>query len=585
MHSCFREAALAVCLVVAAAAVSPTAGAAGNAGAGSVPVIVRAQPGSLAAATRAVRSLGGVVEQRIGLIGGFVAALPVTAIPALQSSPAVASVSADSRLTLSQAAADGVDGTDVVDDLGSLYSIRSAIGADAYWNAGFTGAGVDVALIDSGVAPVEGLTNPGAVINGPDLSFESQSPSLRYMDTFGHGTHMAGIIAGRDPGAAAQVNDRGHFLGIAPAARILSLKVADAFGTTDLSQVLVAMDWVVKHRADRGMNIRVLNLSFGTDSTQAYTVDPLAFAVEMAWRKGIFVVVSAGNNGYGSPKLNDPADDPFVMAVGASDNNGTQTTADDVVASFSSVGDSSRHPDLVAPGRSVVSLRDPGSFIDTQYPGGRWGLTPRLFRGSGTSQATAVVSGAAALIIQQRPTITPDQLKKLLTSTAAHLPQADSLAQGAGLIDLAAALRTATPAYKQRWRPATGKGSLEMARGSLHLYDQAVSLVGEKDIFGKAFDSASWSAKSSAGNSFQNGLWMGEGWTGLGWTGRSWTGASWAGRSWTGGDWAGRSWTSAAWTGRSWTSAGWTGGAWTGRSWTSSTWSGNTWSSADWGGP
>src|SRR5207249_6242881 len=139
----------------------------------------------------------------------------------------------------------------------------------------------------------------------------------------------------------------------------------------DVSQVIAAIDWVVQHRTDNGMNIRVLNLSFGTDGTQDYRVDPLAYAAEVAWRKGITVVVAAGNSGYGTAQLNNPAYDPYVIAVGADDTKGTQSTSDDIIPDWSSRGDGTRNPDIVAPGKSIVSLRDTGSQIDLNHPEGR----------------------------------------------------------------------------------------------------------------------------------------------------------------------------------------------------------------------
>jgi subtilisin family serine protease len=232
---------------------------------------------------------------------------------------------------------------------------------------------------------------------------------------------MAGIIAGRDDEVtavtAAQAKDR--FMGVAPDARIVSVKVADAGGATDVSQVIAAIDWVVQDRRSNGLSIRVLNLSFGTDATQAYTVDPLAYAAEVAWRSGIVVVVSGGNAGYGSVQLNNPAYDPYLLAVGAEATKGTVTTADDDVPSFSSTGDWVRSPDLVAPGKSIVSLAVPGSLLHIQYPAGREGT--RFFRGSGTSQAAAVVSGAVALLLQQRPGATPDEVKSILKNSTTWL--------------------------------------------------------------------------------------------------------------------------------------------------------------------
>ena len=143
-------------------------------------------------------------------------------------------------------------------------------GAAALWDAGYTGAGVDVALIDTGVSRVEGLATPGKVIYGPDLSLESQAPDLRNLDTNGHGTFMAGLIAGKDAGLSAPYSDApaSAYRGMAPDARIVSVKVGVADGGVDVSQVIAAIDWVVQHRNDNDLNIRVINLSYGTNIAQ-----------------------------------------------------------------------------------------------------------------------------------------------------------------------------------------------------------------------------------------------------------------------------------------------------------------------------
>jgi serine protease AprX len=465
-------------------------------------------------------------------------------------------------------------------DVGSLYNTTLMTGAQAYWEAGFTGKGVDVALIDSGVAPVPGLDGTDKLVHGPDVSFESQVPELAHLDTFGHGTHMAGIIAGRGAGAVdgSYAGDSDDFLGMAPDARLVSLKAADAAGATDVSQVIAAVDWVVEHKNDNGMNIRVLSLSFGTDSRQLPQVDPLAHAVERAWKQGIIVVVSAGNAGFnmanGGPGLTNPARDPYVVSVGASDPNGTTSTSDDALATFSSSGVpgalGSKNPDLLAPGRSVASLRVPGSTVDQAY-----GATAQVgeanFRGSGTSQATAVVAGAAALILQQRPNITPDQLKKLLTSTATALPAVKPEGQGKGVVNLAKALTTNTPSTKQSYTNSTGAGSLEAARGTPHLTD-GVELRGEAVATGAPVDTADLASLRLSGRM----------WSGGGWTGRMWSGGEWAGRMWSGQLWSGRMWSSGEWAGRMWSGQAWTAGTWSGRMWSGVTWSGRMWSGDVW---
>jgi serine protease AprX len=439
-----------------------------------------------------------------------------------------------------------------------------------------------VALIDSGVVPVEGLTAPGKVINGPDLSLESQDPNVQYLDTFGHGTHLAGIIAGKDAGATAGSTSK--FTGVAPDARILNVKVANSQGATDVSQVLAAIDWVVQHRTDNGMNVRVLNLSFGTDSTQSYLLDPLAYAAEVAWHKGIVVVVAAGNQQFGDTAINNPASDPYVIAVGANDpGSNFKSKGDDAIASWSARGDGIRNPDFVAPGKSVVSLRNPGSNIDQLHPEGRVGT--RFFKGSGTSQSAAVVAGAAALLLSQRPNLTPDQVKWLLAKTASNLPNADAVGQGAGQIDLKITISTNTPTYTQTWPRSTGLGDLDASRGTVRIVDpQGTPISGEVDIFGNSWSGNSWSGNSWSGNSWSGGLWNGNSWSGNSWSGNSWSGNSWSGNSWSGNSWSGVSWSGNSWSGNSWSGNSWSGNSWSGNSWSGNSWSGNSWSGVSWSG-
>jgi serine protease AprX len=438
-------------------------------------------------------------------------------------------------------------------DMNSMFNTTGYTGAQAYWDAGYTGAGVDVAIIDTGVNGVEGLATPGKIIYGPDLSFESQTDTLRYLDTNGHGTFMAGVIAGRGSGAVAgsYAGDSTNFLGVAPDARVLSVKVGVADGGVDVSQVVAAIDWVVQHRTDNGMNIRVLNLSYGTDSLQSYQVDPLAFAVEQAWKAGIFVVTATGNAGYAfkTGTLTNPAFDPKIFAVGSSDSMGTATQGDDVVSTFSSTGSNVRTPDVVAPGAHMVSLRVPGSYIDQNY-GSTGYVTPNLFRGSGTSEAAAFVSGAAALVIQQHPAITPASLKRLFLQNATGLIGFSSLRQGSGEVDLSRMLGATVYAPPTQWKTidwSTGIGSLELSRGTDHLTRDGVILSGPIDIFAHPFDPAAMALLEAAGSSWSGGIWNGNNWTGNSWSGNSWSGNSWSGNSWSGNSWSSNGWMGVSW--------------------------------------
>ena len=209
-----------------------------------------------------------------------------------------------------------------------------------------------------------------------------------------------------------------------------------------------------------------------------------------------------------------------MIAVGSDNANGTATTADDVVSTFSNDGDGTRNPDLVAPGEHVVSLRAPGSYLDTQLPGGPQSATG-FFRGSGTSQATAVVSGAAALLIQQRPDITPDQVKALLMGTAQPIPAATARQQGAGLIDLATAMNTPTPENAvQNYAVSTGDGSLQAARGSVIVEVDGEAVTGEVDVTGQAIDEST-AETLVAGVEDQQAELSGMSWSGMTWSGMS----------------------------------------------------------------
>jgi serine protease AprX len=444
----------------------------------------------------------------------------------------------------------------------TLADVRTVIGADSGAAAGLTGAGVGVALIDTGVAPVPGL--PAAqVVNGPDLSFESQSADLRYLDTYGHGTHMAGIIVANDTATGT--------VGLAPKAKLTSVKLGTANGAVDVSQMLAAIDWVVAHRNDDPANpIRVINLSYGTGGTPDYWTDPVQYAVEQAWKAGIVVVAATGNGG---GAMTDPATDQFVLNVGSADTNGTASATDDTISTFTNLTSNTaanRRADLLAPGRSIVSLRDPGSNVDTSYSSARVGGT--LFRGSGTSQATAVASAAVALLLQARPQLTPDQVKNILISNGTCLIAGNAAGAGYREVNLNGALAAATPTATQSAAWSYGTGKIEAARGASHVVRDGVALNGEATVWGP-LSSTDWVPRSTARTSWSGGLWMGYRLAGDGWTGKSWASKTWAAAIWSGAPWGGSG---------TWTDPDWSGHYWSGHYWSNGTWSGHYWSSDDW---
>jgi serine protease AprX len=460
-------------------------------------------------------------------------------------------------------------------DVYSMKQLTEITGATAFWDRGYTGAGIDVAVIDTGVSPVEGLATPGKVIYGPDLSLESQAPNLARYDTNGHGTFMAGVIAGKDSALTAPYEDApaSAYRGIAPDARIVSVKVGAADGGVDVTQVIAAINWVVDHKNDNGMNIRIVNLAYGTNSQQPSTIDPLSFAVERAWKAGIVVVAAAGNTGdrrgAGAPGLANPAYNGFVIGVGGFDSKGTATRTDDTIGTYSAssagCGSLCKRPDFVAVGSRLQGLRVPNSFIDATHPEGLLGT--RFFRGSGTSQAAAVTSGTIALILQQRPYLSPDEVKRFITSNAKTVPGADKEAQGDGAIDLIKLLCKSPKRYWQNLPSATGTGSVELSRGRDHITRDGVALTGEVDIFGHVL------LPGTAGSS----------WSGGSWNGSTWSGSTWSGSTWSGSTWSGSTWSGSTWSGSTWSGSTWSSSLWTGSSWSGATWSGDNWATDSWG--
>jgi serine protease AprX len=509
------------------------------------------------------------------------------------------------------------------DDTGSTSAVTRILGAQSAWAAGWTGAGVDVAVIDTGITPVPGLDAAGKIVTGPDLSLDSQRSAVAGLDAFGHGTFMAGLIAGRDAGTpdsavgcttclgASPYSDATRFVGMAPDARLVNVKIGAADGAADVTQVVAALDWVSQHAHDPGLNIKVVSLSYGTASGQSYDHDPLARAAERAWKRGVLVVAAAGNEGRSLASLANPAYDPHVLAVGGDDPRGTLSVSDDAVPTFAQHGTASRPVDVIAPATHLLGLRVPGSFIDS-LTGNTGKVGTRFQRGSGTSQATALVSGLAALVAQRYPQATPDQLKALIRDTATPLPLInDTPAQaaaakrlglstsqylsivnsingqysGKGVANAARGVTDSLPsatASAQTAAASTGDGTLDKARGGVYLTDGALALTGDRDLFGHAYSATSGSTAAGAsglsatpwsGGVWNSGRWTGDGWNGLHWGTTTWTGATWAGRPWS-------SLTSSAmtWDGARWTGSGWDGCRWTGSSWDGARWSGSTWS-------
>jgi serine protease AprX len=477
----------------------------------------------------AVQRLGGRVTRALPIVAGFAATLPGGRAAAdLARQPGVRTVTPDREVRVQGMATGG--------QIRSVYP--KVVRADDAWRNGVTGQGVTVAVVDTGIAEVPDLAGRVVQITeglGPPKPCKNLSGELNCDDAYGHGTFVAGVIAGN--GASSG----GRWKGVAPGARVLSVKIAGANGAADVSNVLAAIQWVVSFKDNYG--IRVLNLSLGTDSTQTYRTDPFNYAVQRAWEAGIAVVVSASNLGPGPGTISKPGDDPWVITVGATDDRGTRTLSDDYLPDFTARGPTAADllpkPDIVAPGSHIISLRAPGSTVDTNYP---TYVDGSYRRGSGTSMATGVVSGAAALLLQRNPTATPNRVKYALTATARDAASDDPLAVGAGQVDAYSAAFSAPPGEaNQGLDRSNGFGTLGGSRGSVQTQanDPVATVLGSTLGATLTVQLLLWNPGAYVNAEWRPADWYLSTWAlfrfyRLGWYESDWPASRWHGASWYG---------------------------------------------------
>jgi serine protease AprX len=421
--------ALGLAVVAAAGSASPAAATAHRSATGrvgqiaaahpqrAVEVIVRLAAGRTAAEGRAaVRRHGGRVTGELHIFNGLVARLRARDAAGLRRDPAVAAVSLNASVTQSI----------TTKDLTTAYPF--AANALNAWNnnsggGSATGLGVGVAVIDTGIdgslpdfRAASGATSRvvGSAVVNP--------LATTVADTYGHGTHVAGIIAGNGNRRPSGDPLRGQYIGIAPNANLVSVKVADDDGTATVLDVIYGLQFVVDHKAD--YNIKVANLSLESTDVQSAAGDPLDAAAEAAWFAGITVVAAAGNHGSDADAVSHaPGNDPYVITVGGVDDMGTRYRDDDSVASWSSRGvtqDGYAKPDVYAPGAHIVSNLAPNSAFASLCPDCI--VSGEYIRAGGTSMSAPVVSGVAALVLERNPNLTPNQVKSLIVRTARALP-------------------------------------------------------------------------------------------------------------------------------------------------------------------
>jgi len=439
---------------------------------------------------------------------------------------------------------------------------------------GDEGRGVNVAVIDTGVADVPDLA--GKIADRVDLTGTGAG------DGFGHGTFMAGLIAAS--GAASG----GAYRGVAPGADIVDVKVADAAGHTDLVTMLRGLQWVSDHSSE----VDVVSLSLSSGSPLPYQIDPLNQALRGLWQRGIMVVVPTGNDGPDAGTVTAPGNDPVLLSVGGLDEGGTATHSDDVVGTWSGRGPTWQgvsKPDLVAPGGHVVSLRSPGSVVDKTYPQARVGSD--YVRGSGTSMATAVTSGTVAATLAENPKLKPDVIKDLFVGTTYATPGLSRTeGGGSGGLDAATILAKAgrwksSQASKQNaadaaavGRDATNWAAFEKAMVD---GDQDAAAAQWKKLSKASQDwsARAWASLDPAARAWADADWAARAWAGAGteWAARAWAARAWAARAWADADWAARAWADADWAARAWAARAWADSDWAARAWASDSWNARSW--------
>jgi len=531
------RAAVTVAAAVAALAGTSLAGAPAASASPSETVIVTSA--GLLSPVMAVLEAGGAILDQLPIIDGVEASIPSILEPVLAALPGI-TVTPD--ISVSVQSTPVSTGPHTPSDV-----FLQQTGAARLASAGDTGQGVTVAVLDTGIDNLPDFA--GRLIGGVDLT----SANNPFQDSYGHGTFIAGLIAG--DGASSN----GQYSGEAPGAKLVSIKVAGATGQTDLVTLILGLQWAIAHQSQYG--IKVLNISLGFQPTESTVINPLDMAVQAAWASGITVVVSAGNAGPFNGTILSPGDDPLVITVGALDDMASTSAAGDEMTTFSSAGPTSpdgwEKPDLVTSGRSVVSLAAPGSTIYDNYPSARIGTAN--FVGSGTSFSAAITSGAAALVLADNPGLTPNQVKARLLGTTSPGPVGNPFVDGHGALNAYAAATSGPMNFSQ-----SAVGLLPTLPGAT----VSLSPTRPVDTWNKnLWSGMSWSQPPATGWAWNGYAWNATDWTGWAWNGAAWNASAWKGAAWNGDDWTGWAWNDAAWTGSAWNGAAWTGWAWNSSGW------------------
>ena len=508
----------------------------------AIPVIVEMNPATapfgsgsnetLANQAVSILNANGHAFGALSIVQGAAGIATSAGITAMSLLPQVATIEEDAVVRPRRASGPGT--TYPQGQLTSLYPQET--NATRVWQQGGSGRGVTVAVLDSGVNNDADLGSRVLVHVGFAGPYNASAP-----DGGGHGTHIAGTIAGDGTHSA------GQYIGMAPKSNIVDVQVLDARGNGRISSVLRGIEWVLAHQQQ--FNIRAINMSFGAPPLVDYKFDPFAAACEIAWRHGLVVVAAAGNEGPSGGTVESPGIDPYLITVGSTDDQATLQLSDDVLGWWSSWGtpqDSTARPDLLSPGRRVVSIRVPGSTLDTLLPDhivtalNGW----TYFRLTGTSMSTAVVSGAVALLLERQLSLTPDQVKKIIVSTTQAFGTGTMPAgAGAGLLDANAAWNSASR--------STSNGGLRQA--------DALARTLYPIVYGQPL---AWKSLTYLGTNWSGFTWLNLPWNDATWDNIVWDNIAWDNIAWDNIVWNQTNWDNIAWDNIAWDNSEWDNIAW-----------------------
>jgi serine protease AprX len=518
---------------------------------GMVSLIVETN-GPVAAVEQFVQDNGGRVDGRHGVLNAFNATVDPGLAFRLNHDSRVKSVNLNLPISWT--------GSVNYSNLVNRYEGYSRI--PAAWDAGYNGSEVTVAVIDTGVWPHADLTTASSKVTastGNRLLEISTNPNASdALDHYGHGTHVAGIVAGNGHDSG------GRYLGVAPNALIVGVKVSDDLGNANEGDVITGLEWVYQAN-QHGMHIKVINLSMQSNVAQSYHQSSLDAMVEKLWKSGVVVVVSAGNSTTGGAVNYAPGNDPFAITVGSLEDNYQTDPAQSQMASWALYGttqDGVAKPDVVADGSHVVSLLAPASQLFLSHPMN--GVAGSYFKMGGTSMASPQVAGLAALALQKNPDASPNQVKRLIrshTTAWGSTAYTSWLGTGGGLADAGAVAR------------ADGDDNVGVA-GS-QSYDA---------LTGSVLAGGVW---------WTGGTWTNVGWSNVGWSNVGWSSADFAQGHWTvplpGGLpvfshplWSNVGWSNVGWSNVGWSNVGWSNVGWSNVGWSNVGWSNVGWSNVGW---